>query len=583
MPPVPPPRLAGAAPPSAVDASKLPPGVAQRSSKKAPKLGNLYEEDTTQSHLVLTAEETYLLDVSGYIVVRGALSAVEVAAAASSPGDWSATGSSLKPILDELLGEDNRLDIAPGMLPQLDSTESDASQLVGGGWSAEGRRLRYWDHHAPRRVLGIRVVIALADVAAGAGGLTLLPASHKSTVAPPPVVVENPNGTAAAYLLDQPALVAGDALIMAGSLARGLFPWRGKGPQLLLGATFASARAYPAAGYAVPSGSTPYWFDEVTPEQRSVATARFTGVGGSQHGGGGHIDQRMVSDLPPGGEDTSGMNTEERWFWDLAGILVIRGVMDTEWLTEANAVLDKYERDPERAWTATDVLATRADGKAGKLDISDDSDATWAAGSSPQLLGKPRPRLGGLYELPHPDCLPFRRMMAHKVVDARLQSILGYGYHETQEPIANIWPPGTGGFSLHSDPGKLGYSDAVSGDGRIQCDQVNVQWSCGDVTSAGGGFAYVPGSHKALYPMPVDERASMDLACVRVPQLNAGDVLLFGGVTHGAAAWREDPTGNRVASHRRAIIHFYQSKTMSLGAGNIVAGATPKVAPPARL
>ena len=44
--------------------------------------------------------------------------------------------------------------------------------------------------------------------------------------------------------------------------------------------------------------------------------------------------------------------------------------MDTEWLTEANAVLDKYERDPERAWTATDVLATRADGKAGKLNIS---------------------------------------------------------------------------------------------------------------------------------------------------------------------------------------------------------------------
>jgi hypothetical protein len=31
-----------------------------------------------------------------------------------------------------------------------------------------------------------------------------------------------------------------------------------------------------------------------------------------------------------------------------------------------------------------------------------------------------------------------------------------------------------------------------SGNGRTVCDQVNVQWSCGDVTSAGGGFAYMP-------------------------------------------------------------------------------------------
>ena len=31
-----------------------------------------------------------------------------------------------------------------------------------------------------------------------------------------------------------------------------------------------------------------------------------------------------------------------------------------------------------------------------------------------------------------------------------------------------------------------------SGNGRTICDQVNVQWSCGDVTSAGGGFAYIP-------------------------------------------------------------------------------------------
>ena len=40
--------------------------------------------------------------------------------------------------------------------------------------------------------------------------------------------------------------------------------------------------------------------------------------------------------------------------------------MDSEWLDEANAVLNKYEKDPSRAWTATDVLATRAEGKPGE-------------------------------------------------------------------------------------------------------------------------------------------------------------------------------------------------------------------------
>jgi hypothetical protein len=43
-------------------------------------------------------------------------------------------------------------------------------------------------------------------------------------------------------------------------------------------------------------------------------------------------------------------------------------------------------------------------------------EAIWAEGSSDRLLGRPRPRLGGLYELPAPDCDPFRRMMAHPPV-----------------------------------------------------------------------------------------------------------------------------------------------------------------------
>ena len=33
--------------------------------------------------------------------------------------------------------------------------------------------------------------------------------------------------------------------------------------------------------------------------------------------------------------------------------------MDETWLEQANAVLDRYEHDPTRAWSATDVVAER--------------------------------------------------------------------------------------------------------------------------------------------------------------------------------------------------------------------------------
>ena len=77
----------------------------------------------------------------------------------------------------------------------------------------------------------------------------------------------------------QPALCAGDALICAGSLARGLWPWRAPTPQLLLGATFASNRAFPTAGYDVPPDAPPAWLDELTPVRQRLKPGREQGTG----------------------------------------------------------------------------------------------------------------------------------------------------------------------------------------------------------------------------------------------------------------------------------------------------------------
>jgi hypothetical protein len=306
-------------------AARLPPGVAQRSPGEAftpERLGSLYKApppaESAGPPVIgtssgLTAEQAYLLDTSGFVVLHDLLSAAQLAAAAAAPDEWAAEGAAVSGCLTELLGEGWRLDIAPGVLPQLAEGDPEAKQLVGGSCTDDGRRLRYWDHHGPRRCLGLRVVLALADQPAGAGGLTLLPASHKSTVPTPPSVLTAPEASLAGSLLEQPVLRAGDVLLLAGSLARGLWPWRGAGSQRLLSATFASGRAYPAAGYSVPDPPPELsWLAELTDEQRAVCQARFTGVGGGDHGRGPEIA------LPVAHE---GCDPEEQWFCEFVHVL----------------------------------------------------------------------------------------------------------------------------------------------------------------------------------------------------------------------------------------------------------------------
>eukprot|EP01051_Picozoa_sp_SAG22_P010814 SAG22_NODE_994_length_6119_cov_167.397674_2_plen_192_part_00 len=150
-----------------------------------------------------------------------------------------------------------------------------------------------------------------------------------------------------------------DVLLLSGALSRGLWPWRDAAaraaaggqqqpqPQRLLCATFASARAFPAAGYAVPAGvAPPGWLAELSPAQQSVCKARFTGAAGGGGGGGGESElpaaaaaAAAAAPAGQGGPDHCHWDPEEHWFWDLTGILVLKGVMGQAWLGHANGAL----------------------------------------------------------------------------------------------------------------------------------------------------------------------------------------------------------------------------------------------------
>jgi hypothetical protein len=299
-------------------------GATQHEGKPALKLGQLYEDQPAPPSALapsagggaLTAEEEYLLDVSGYCVLPALIGATAVGAALAVGEDGFLRvleAPALVARLEALLGPDFRLDITPALLPEVCAEEPRARALVGGAGSAEGRRLRYWDGHGPRRCCGVTVVVALADAPAGAGGLACLPCSHKSCITTPAALLADPSGSLTASLLDQPVLNAGDVLLLAGSLCSGLRPWRGPGPMALLTATFASGTVFPAGGYSVPAGSLPPWFEELSPEQKSVCNARFTGQSPS-------AALQPYPALSHHGE----IDPEELFFWDLTGVLIVR-------------------------------------------------------------------------------------------------------------------------------------------------------------------------------------------------------------------------------------------------------------------
>jgi hypothetical protein len=126
---------------------------------------------------------------------------------------------------------------------------------------------------------------------------------------------------------------------------------------------------------------------------------------------------------------------------------------------------------------------------------------------------------------------------------------------------------GGSGHSLHdgnepSNPGR-GY---VFQNGRSYCEAITVTWQLRDVPDGLGGFACVPGSHKAQYRMPPGIRSCDDhMGLVTQPVLKAGDVVFFmdGAQTHGALAWK-----NPVP--RRGVLIKYSSRNFNRSGGEMV-------------
>jgi Phytanoyl-CoA dioxygenase (PhyH) len=95
--------------------------------------------------------------------------------------------------------------------------------------------------------------------------------------------------------------------------------------------------------------------------------------------------------------------------------------------------------------------------------------------------------------------------------------------------------------------------------GRIYCGLTVVSWALRDMSPGQGGFACIPGSHKANFSYPGDYATfARNPGCVvEVPQ-RAGDVIIFTeALTHGAFPW--------TAAHQRRSVLFKYSPATSPG------------------
>ena len=219
-----------------------------------------------------------------------------------------------------------------------------------------------------------------------------------------------------------------------------------------------------------------------------------------------------------------GMTDAEKYLFDVHGYVVIEGMLSSE--------------DVEAANDAVDAQADRIQLRPNDL----------ARGSKTLAAAQGRGDLGGMLTWAKPHCDVFRQMIAHPNSHRFLHELLGPGYR--LEAIGIIpMDEGAEGFWFHEGCEPLDRSRGyLYRNGRMFCGMTNIAVQLTDVAPGDGGFACLPGSHRANFPCPDDIRlweAHQD-RIVQIPA-KAGDGILFVEcLMHGGLPW--------TASHQRRTV-----------------------------
>ena len=509
----------------------------------------------------MTNEENYCFDVAGCLIIRGVLSPDEIETCHSALNKVGESEGMLgwpepyrEPFrdllvqptlvwyLNQLCGAGFRLERPPNLVGE---AGENGKSLEGGSNEPRDPSRAYYFQNGRRLCQSVRAIWALDDVPKEKGGYVFVSCSHKSNVETPDEIITGEDDMG---LTIQPELKAGDLLLIAGTSLHGVRAWSGK-PARLLSYWFAGRAAIQSigSGPVTREDRTPDWAKEMPPEQQAAIHDIGYEKTDPQPSLASDGVRCWIDDDPQPKypsifirDPNSNIDEKEFYFWDLTGYLVLRNVMTPEELEAANEAVDRF---------------------GDRIAVGEE-----LANESKALAGTGRPTLGGLLQLPEPYCEPFRKMIAHPAIVHRLNWMGGNGFR-SDGATAFCALKGTSGHSLHDSNEPLIPSRSyIYQNGRSYCEAVTVTWQLRDVTKEDGGFACVPGSHKARYRMPRGVRScDDDMGLVVHPVMNSGDVLFFmdGAQTHGALAWKSEIP-------RRAILIKYSSRNFNRGGGEMV-------------
>ena len=222
------------------------------------------------------------------------------------------------------------------------------------------------------------------------------------------------------------------------------------------------------------------------------------------------------------------MDESEKYLFDVHGYLLIENAVSAEEVAAANAAIDAHADETQGKFPDLSHGSTTLKGEKGRRDLE------------------------GMLEWEKPHCDVFRNMIAHPRFEPYLQELLGPGFRLARFDILTM-DEGTEGFWFHEGGEPHDRSRGfLYRNGRMFCGLTNVAVQLTDVGPQDGGFACLPGSHKANFPCPDDIRLYQTHQ-ERIQQLpaKAGDAILFvETLMHGALPW--------VASHQRrtAIVRY---------------------------
>ncbi|MCZ6677454.1 MAG: phytanoyl-CoA dioxygenase family protein [Candidatus Poribacteria bacterium] len=228
------------------------------------------------------------------------------------------------------------------------------------------------------------------------------------------------------------------------------------------------------------------------------------------------------------------MTAAEKYLFDVHGYLVIEGALSPEEVTAANAAIDHYA---DQIQIRPNDLANESKTLRGTIGRGD---------------------LGGMLTWKKPYCDVFREMIAHPRLAPHLEELLGPGFRLEGLGIITM-DEGAEGFWFHEGGEPYDRSRGfLYRNGRMYCGMTNMAVQLTDMGPGDGGFACLPGSHKANFPCPDDIRLyHTHQDRIVTPSAKAGDAILFVEcLMHGALPW--------VAKHqRRSVIIRYNSGVMA--------------------